>query len=178
MNIKGTKTEKNLETAFAGESQAHTKYQYYSSQAKKDGYVQISNIFTETALNEKEHAKLWYKLLHDGVGSTAVNLRLAAEGENYEWTEMYAQFAKDARAEGFAEIAEMFDGVAGVEKEHEGRYLALLGNLENGKVFEKDGVIVWKCLNCGHIHVGEKAPELCPVCKHPQAYFEPLCKNY
>ena len=178
MNLKGTKTEKNLETAFAGESQAHTKYQYYASQARKDGYVQISNIFTETSMNEKEHAKLWYKLLHDGVGTTAVNLRLAAEGENYEWTDMYAQFAKEAREEGFEQIAEMFDGVAGVEKEHEERYLALVKNLEEGKVFEKDGIVVWKCLNCGHIHIGEKAPELCPVCKHPQSYFELQCKNY
>ncbi len=178
MDIKGTKTEKNLETAFAGESQAHTKYQYYASQAKKEGYVQISNIFTETALNEKEHAKLWYKQLHNGVGATAENLRLAAEGENYEWTDMYAQFAKEAREEGFTEIAAMFEGVAGVEKEHEERYRALLKNLEEGKVFKKDGVVVWKCLNCGHIHVGESAPQVCPVCSHPQSYFELQSKNY
>lgn len=178
MNIKGTKTEKNLETAFAGESQAHAKYQYYASKAKKEGYVQISDIFTETSLNEKEHAKLWYKLLHDGVGSTAENLRLAAEGENFEWTEMYAQFAKEAREEGFEEIAAMFEGVGAIEKEHETRYRALLKNLEEGKVFEKDGVVVWKCLNCGHIHVGEKAPEVCPVCAHPQSYFELQSNNF
>ncbi len=179
MNIKGTKTEQNLAIAFAGEAQAHTKYQYYASQAKKDGYVQISNIFTETAGNEKEHAKLWYKLLHDGaVGTTAVNLRLAAEGENYEWTEMYADFAKTAREEGFAEIADLFDGVGGVEKEHEARYMSLLSNIENGAVFKKDGVVIWKCLNCGHIHIGESAPDLCPVCNHPRDYFELQSNNY
>ena len=178
MNLKGTKTEKNLETAFAGESQAHTKYQYYASQARKDGYVQISNIFTETSMNEKEHAKLWYKLLHDGVGTTAVNLRLAAEGENYEWTDMYAQFAKEAREEGFEEIAFLFDGVAKIEKEHEERYLALLKNIEDGVVFKRDNVRIWKCRNCGHIHVGKEAPGVCPVCAHPQAYFELASHNY
>ncbi len=178
MNIKGTKTEKNLETAFAGESMAHTKYQYYASQAKKDGYIQMSNIFTETSGNEKEHAKLWYKLLHNGVGSTPENLKAAAEGENYEWTEMYATFAKEAREEGFEQIAKMFDGVAAVEKEHEERYKTLLANIENGIVFKKDGVVVWKCSNCGHIHVGTEAPAVCPVCAHPQSYFELQAKNY
>ncbi|MEG2259300.1 MAG: rubrerythrin family protein [Oscillospiraceae bacterium] len=178
MDIKGAKTETNLQTAFAGESQAHTKYQYFASQAKKDGYIQISNIFTETSGNEKEHAKLWFKLLHNGVGTTAENLRAAADGEHYEWTDMYAQFAKEAREEGFEAVAKLFDGVAVVEKGHEKRYLTLLDNLNNGKVFEKDGVVIWKCSNCGHIHVGEKAPEVCPVCSHPQAYFELQAENY
>ena len=179
MDIKGTKTEKNLLAAFAGESQARNKYTYYASQAKKDGYVQISNIFEETAANEKEHAKMWFKLLHDGkVPSTEENLREAAKGENYEWTEMYEGFAKDAEEEGFTQIAAMFRGVAKIEKEHEARYLALLENVEKGLVFEKDEVVVWRCLNCGHIHVGNKAPAVCPVCAHPQSYFEIVSRNY
>ena len=176
--IKGTRTEANLLAAFAGESQARNKYTYYASRAKKDGYEQIAALFTETAENEKEHAKLWFKLLHNGVQDTATNLKDAAAGENYEWTDMYAGFAKEAREEGFVEIAEMFEGVAKIEKEHEERYLALLKNLEEGKVFKKDGVTVWKCRNCGHIHVGATAPEVCPVCAHPQAYFEVQAKNY
>jgi len=176
-DIAGTKTEANLKTAFAGESEAHTKYQYFASQAKKDGYVQISDIFTETSLNEKEHAKLWFKLL-GGIGTTAANLKSAAAGEHYEWTEMYATFAKEAREEGFPEIAAMFDGVAGVEKAHEERYLKLLENVENGRVFKKDSVLIWKCGNCGHIHVSTEAPPVCPVCQHPQAYFELQSKNY
>ena len=179
MDIKGTKTEKNLLAAFAGESQARNKYSYYASQAKKDGYVQIANIFEETAGNEKEHAKMWFKLLHGGsVPSTVENLKDAAEGENYEWTEMYEQFAKEAEEEGFMQIAQMFRGVAKIEKEHEERYKALLQNIQNGVVFEKDDVVIWKCLNCGHIHVGNKAPNVCPVCSHPQSYFELQAKNY
>ena len=179
MDIKGTKTEKNLLAAFAGESQARNKYTYYASKAKKEGYVQISNIFEETAGNEKEHAKMWFKLLHGGeVPSTIENLKEAAEGENYEWTEMYEGFAKDAEEEGFNQIAAMFRGVAKIEKEHEERYKALLENIEKGLVFEKDEVVVWRCLNCGHIHVGKKAPMVCPVCAHPQSYFEMVQKNY
>ena len=179
MDIKGTKTEKNLLAAFAGESQARNKYSYYASQAKKDGYVQIANIFEETAGNEKEHAKMWFKLLHGGsVPSTVENLKDAAEGENYELTDMYEGFAKDAEEEGFTQIAAMFRGVAKIEKEHEERYRALLANIENGVVFEKDEVVVWKCLNCGQIHVGNKAPNVCPVCSHPQSYFELQAKNY
>jgi rubrerythrin len=176
-DIKGTKTEANLKTAFAGEAQAFAKYIYFSSRAKKDGYVQISNIFNETAWNEKEHAEMWFKLL-GGIGDTAANLKAAAAGENYEWTDMYATFAKEAREEGFEEIAGTFDGVAGVEKAHEKRYLKLLGNIETGAVFKKDGVVVWKCLNCGHIHVGQQAPDKCPVCRHAGAYFELLAENY
>lgn len=176
-NIAGSKTEQNLKTAFAGEAQAFTKYTYFSSAAKKDGYVQISKIFEETARNEKEHAKVWFKLLK-GIGTTAENLKAAAAGENYEWTDMYAGFAKDAREEGFEEIAKLFDGVAQVEKRHEERYLELLKNVENGVVFKKDGVVVWKCDNCGHIHVGEEAPAICPVCAHPQAHFELYCEKY
>jgi len=178
MELKGSQTEKNLEAAFAGESQASIKYMYFSSQAKKDGYVQISNIFAETAGDEKEHAKLWYKLLHGGIASTDKNLINAAEGENYEWTEMYAEFAKTAREEGFDDIAIMFEGVARVEKEHEERYLKLLKNIQDGKVFKKDAPTLWKCANCGHIHSGDEAPLLCPVCKHPQAYFEVKAENY
>ncbi|MBQ1862416.1 MAG: rubrerythrin family protein [Clostridia bacterium] len=178
MELKGSKTEKNLETAFAGESQACVKYQYYSSQAKKDGYVQISNIFAETSANEKEHAKLWYKLLNGGVASTDKNLLAAAQGENFEWTNMYAEFAKTAREEGFEDIAKLFDGVAAIEKEHETRYLKLLENIKSGKAFKKPVMTVWKCANCGHIHYGEAAPEVCPVCNHPQAYFEVKAENY
>jgi len=178
-DIKGTKTEKNLMTAFAGEAQARTKYTYYASQAKKEGYEQIAAIFMETAENEKEHAKLWFKLLHGGsIGTTAENLQDAANGENYEWTEMYKTFAEEARAEGFNDIAAMFEGVAKVEKEHEERYLKLLANVKDGKVFIKDDVVVWKCRNCGHIHVGKAAPEICPVCKHPKAFFELKAENY
>ncbi|MBQ8585827.1 MAG: rubrerythrin family protein [Butyricicoccus sp.] len=178
MNLKGTKTEANLQTAFAGESQAHTKYLYYASQAKKDGYVQIANLFTETALNEKEHAKLWFKLLHGGIPATTENLADAAAGENYEWTDMYATFAKEAREEGFEHIAKLFDGVGAIEKEHEERYRKLLENIEGGIVFSRDGDMLWKCGNCGHIHVGKEAPEVCPVCAHPKAYFEIKAENY
>ena len=178
-SIKGTRTEANLLAAFAGESQARNKYTYYASRAKKDGYEQIAALFTETAENEKEHAKIWFKLLHDGaVPDTVTNLKDAAAGENYEWTDMYAAFAKEAREEGFTEIAALFEGVAKIEKEHEERYLALLKNIEDGVVFKKDNVRVWKCRNCGHIHVGESAPEVCPVFAHPQAYFELQEKNY
>ena len=177
--FKGSNTEKNLKEAFAGEAQAHTKYQYYASQAKKDGYEQMGEIFTETSMNEKEHAKLWYKYLHDGkVDDTVENLRLAAEGENYEWTEMYRKFAEEAREEGFDEIAEAFEGVAIVEKGHEERYLKLKQNIEEGRVFESDKTTVWKCRNCGHIHIGEAAPDECPVCKHPGAFFEIKAENY
>ena len=179
MNLKGSKTEKNLLAAFAGESQAYTKYGYYASKAKKDGYVQIGNLFEETANNEKEHAKIWFKLLHDGaVPGTMDNLKDAAAGENYEWTDMYAGFAKDSEEEGFADIARLFRGVAAVEKEHEERYRKLLANIEEGIVFSRDGDTIWKCGNCGHIVVGKKAPEVCPVCAHPQAYFEIKAENY
>ena len=178
-SIKGTKTEANLLAAFAGESQARNKYTYYASQAKKDGYEQISSIFLETADNEKEHAKIWFKLLHGGkVPGTVDNLKDAASGENYEWTEMYAEFAKTAREEGFNEIADLFEGVGKIEKEHEERYLALLKNIEDGVVFKKDKVAIWKCRNCGHIHIGEKAPEVCPVCAHPRSYFELKVSNW
>ena len=177
--LKGTRTEANLMAAFAGESQAAIKYTYYASAAKKEGYNQISDIFTETSGNEKEHAKLWFKLLHGGkVPGTTVNLEDAAAGENFEWTDMYAQFAKEAREEGFEEIAKTFEGVGAIEKEHEERYRKLLANINEGKVFCRDGVYVWKCTNCGHIHVGTQAPEACPVCAHPQAYFEIRAENY
>ena len=179
MELKGSQTEKNLQAAFAGESQAHTKYQYYASQAKKDGYVQIQNIFLETAANEKEHAKLWFKILHGGaVPGTLDNLADAASGENYEWTDMYAEFAKTAREEGFADIAELFDGVAGVEKEHEERYRKLIERINAGEVFKRGEVYAWKCNNCGHIHIGTEAPEVCPVCAHPREYFEIRAENY
>ena len=177
-NLKGTKTEQNLMAAFAGESQARNKYTYYASKAKKEGYVQIAALFEETANNEKEHAKIWFKLLHDGIGSTAENLLDAAEGENYEWTDMYKTFAEDAKAEGFDEIAALFEGVAAIEKEHEERYRKLLANVKDGLVFSRDGDMIWQCANCGHIVVGKKAPELCPVCAHPQAYFQIQAKNY
>ncbi len=176
--LKGTQTEKNLQEAFSGESQAHTKYLYYASQAKKDGYVQISNYFTETALNEKEHAKIWFKLLNDGMPKTTVALEDAAEGENYEWTEMYKSFAEEARKEGFEKIAELFEGVAAIEKDHEERYLKLLENIEKGIVFSREGDTVWKCANCGHIHVGKNAPDMCPVCDHPKAHFHIEVKDY
>lgn len=178
MELKGSKTEQNLKTAFAGESQARNKYTYFASKAKKDGYVQIAAIFQETADNEKEHAKIWYKLLNGGIGSTEENLQDAANGENYEWTEMYAQFAKEARAEGFDSIADLFDGVAAIEKEHEERYKKLLANLKGDAVFSKDGDVIWQCSNCGHICVGKKAPEVCPVCNHPQSYFQVKAENY
>ena len=178
MELKGSKTEANLATAFAGESQARNKYTYYASQAKKEGYNQIAAIFEETAGNEKEHAKMWFKLLHGGVPNTVQNLKDAAAGENYEWTDMYSQFAKEAREEGFDAIAKLFEGVAAIEKEHEERYLALLKNVEEGKVFKKDGIVMWKCANCGHIHVGAEAPAVCPVCAHPQSYFELRAMNY
>jgi rubrerythrin len=177
-NLKGSKTEANLMTAFAGESQARNKYTYYASKAKKEGYVQIANLFQETADNEKEHAKIWFKLLHGGIADTATNLKDAAAGENYEWTDMYATFAKEAREEGFDEIAALFEGVAAIEKEHEKRYLALLDNVEKKAVFEKAEIVVWQCANCGHIHVGTTAPEVCPVCAHPQAYFQMRSENY
>ena len=177
-DLKGSKTEANLQAAFAGESMARNKYTYFASKAKKEGYVQIAAIFEETAANEKEHAKMWYKLLNDGIGSTADNLKAAAEGENYEWTDMYAQFAKEARDEGFEDIAKLFEGVAAIEKEHEERYRKLLDNVENGLVFSKDGDMIWQCSNCGHICVGKQAPEVCPVCAHPQAYFQVKAENY
>ncbi|MEL7569411.1 MAG: rubrerythrin [Eubacteriaceae bacterium] len=176
--LKGTKTEKNLLEAFAGESQARNKYTYFSSQAKKEGYIQIANIFEETANNEKEHAKIWFKLLHDGVGKTLDNLKDAAAGENYEWTDMYAKFAKEAKEEGFDDIAKLFEGVAKIEKEHEARYLKLYENLVNDAVFNKNDKKVWKCSNCGHEYKGVSAPEECPVCNHPKGYFEVRADNY
>ena len=179
MELKGSKTEQNLMTAFAGESQARNKYTYYASKAKKDGYEQIAAIFTETADNEKEHAKMWFKLLHNGsVPSTLENLQDAANGENYEWTDMYDGFAKTAREEGFDHIAFLFEQVAKIEKEHEQRYLKLLENVNEGLVFSRDGERIWKCRNCGHIVIGKSAPEVCPVCEHPQAYFEIKAENY
>ncbi len=176
--LKGSKTEKNLMEAFAGESMARNKYTYFASKAKKEGYVQIAEIFEETAANEKEHAKIWYKLLNDGIGSTPENLKAAAEGENFEWTDMYATFAKEAREEGFDDIAALFEGVAAIEKEHEERYKKLLSNIEEDIVFSKDGDTIWKCKNCGHICIGKQAPEVCPVCNHPQSYFEVKAENY
>ena len=179
MELKGSKTEKNLLAAFAGESQARNKYTYFASKAKKDGYVQIANIFEETANNEKEHAKMWYKLLNGGsIGSTIENLKEAADGENFEWTDMYSGFAKEAREEGFEDIAKLFEGVAAIEKEHEERYRKLLANIEGDLVFSKDGDVIWQCANCGHICVGKKAPEVCPVCAHPQSYFMVKAENY
>lgn len=179
MELKGSKTEKNLMEAFAGESQARNKYTYYASKAKKEGYEQIADLFLETADNEKEHAKLWFKLLHDNdVPSTIENLKDAASGENFEWTNMYERMAKEAREEGFERIAFLFEEVAKIEKEHEARYLRLLENVENGLVFSKDGEKIWKCRNCGHIVIGKSAPEICPVCAHPKAYFEIKAENY
>ena len=177
-SLKGSKTEQNLLTAFAGESMARNKYSYYASKAKKEGFVQIANIFEETANNEKEHAKMWFKLLQDGVPSTAENLLDAANGENYEWTDMYATFAKEAREEGFEEIANKFELVAAVEREHEERYRKLLANVEGKLVFSRDGDAIWQCLNCGHIMVGKDAPEICPVCDHPQSYFQLKAENF
>ena len=179
MELKGSQTEKNLWTAFAGESQARNKYTYYASKAKKEGFVQIAKIFEETANNEKEHAKLWFKYLHDGdIPGTAANLLDAAQGENYEWTDMYAGFAKTAREEGFEALATQFEGVAAIEKLHEERYLALLKNIEEPKVFSRVGEQVWVCRNCGHVHVGPTAPAVCPVCAHPQSFFEIRKENY
>ena len=179
MELKGSRTEANLMAAFAGESQARNKYTYYASKAKKEGYEQIAAIFTETAENEKEHAKMWFKLLHEGgIPDTMTNLKDAAEGENYEWTDMYAGFAKTAKEEGFDRIAYLFEAVGKIEKEHEERYKKLLANIEEGKVFECGEIKIWKCRNCGHIHVGLKAPEVCPVCDHPKAYFELKAENY
>ena len=179
MELKGSKTEQNLMTAFAGESQARNKYTYFASKAKKEGYEQIAAIFQETADNEKEHAKMWFKLLNGGdIGTTAENLQAAADGENYEWTDMYAEFAKTAKEEGFTHIAYLFEEVAKIEKEHEARYLKLLENVKEGKVLEAGEVKIWKCRNCGHIVVGTKAPEVCPVCSHPKAYFEIKAENY
>ena len=177
--LMGTKTEQNLREAFAGESQAHTKYLYYASKAKKDGYVQIGNLFEETARNEKEHAKIWFKILHGGsVPATEENLKDAATGENYEWTEMYARMAEEAKDEGFDEIARLFSAVAKIEKEHETRYRKLLSNIEEGVVFSRDNEQIWQCSNCGHLIIGKKAPDLCPVCAHPTAYFEIKANNY
>ncbi|HIR40362.1 MAG TPA: rubrerythrin family protein [Candidatus Egerieicola pullicola] len=177
--LKGSKTEANLLAAFAGESQANTKYRYYASKAKKDGYVQIGKLFEETADNEKEHAKIWFKLLHGGeMPGTMDNLKDAAAGENYEWTDMYAGFAKTAKEEGFDHIAYLFEQVAKIEKEHEERYRKLLANIENGLVFSRDGDQIWQCSNCGHIVIGKKAPEVCPVCAHPQSYFQIKAENY
>lgn len=176
--LKGTRTEANLQTAFAGESMARNKYTFFASKAKKDGYVQIAKIFEETAANEKEHAKIWFKLLNGGIDDTAANLKAAAEGENYEWTDMYATFAKEAREEGFDRIADLFEMVGAIEKEHEERYRRLLRNVEDKLVFSRDGDCVWQCSNCGHIVVGRQAPEVCPVCAHPKAYFELKAQNF
>lgn len=178
MELKGSKTEQNLMTAFAGESQARNKYTYYASRAKKDGYEQIAAIFEETAGNEKEHAKMWFKLLHDGMPDTITNLKDAADGENYEWTDMYDRFAKDAQEEGFTELAERFRRVAAIEKSHEERYRALLKNLEMQKIFEKGEETMWECRVCGHLVMGKKAPVVCPVCKHSQSFFEVRAENY
>jgi rubrerythrin len=177
--LKGSKTEENLKTAFAGESQAHTKYLYYASKAEKEGYVQIGALFRETALNEKEHAKLWFKALHGGeVPATTVNLADAAAGEHYEWTDMYAGFAKTAQEEGFTDLARTFELVGAIEKAHEERYRKLLANIEQGLVFSREGDAIWQCANCGHIVIGKKAPEICPACKHPRAYFQIKAENY
>ncbi len=177
--MKGSRTEANLQAAFAGESQAHTKYQYYASKAKKDGYEQIAEIFLETSRNEKEHAKLWFKYLHDGdVPDTLTNLNDAADGENYEWTDMYDEFAKVADEEGFKEIAAKFRLVGAIEKHHEDRYRKLIGNIEEGIVFSRDGDRTWICRNCGHIVIGKEAPEICPTCAHPKSYFELRAENY
>ncbi len=179
MEFKGSKTEQNLKTAYAGESEARNKYTYYASQAKKDGYVQIAKIFEETAANEKEHAEIWFKLLHDGkVPDTMTNLADAAAGENYEWTDMYAGFAKTAHEEGFEKIALLFEMVAKIEKEHEERYRKLLNNIKEGIVFSREGDTIWQCSNCGHIVIGKKAPEMCPVCSHAKAYFQIKAENY
>lgn len=176
--LKGTKTEKNLMEAFAGESMARNQYTYFAKRAREDGYQQIANLFEETAGNEQEHAKLWFKILHDGIGPTEVNLAEGAKGEHYEWSDMYPRFAKDAREEGFERIAKLFEGVADVEKAHEERYLKLLANVEGGLVFTKDGDAVWQCINCGHLVIAKQAPEVCSVCAHPQSYFQVKPDNY
>ena len=178
MELKGTRTEANLWAAFAGESQARNKYSYYASKAKKDGYQQIAAIFEETAANEKEHAKIWFKLLHGGIADTMTNLADAASGEQDEWTSMYPEFAKVAREEGFDKIAYLFDEVAKIEKEHEERYRALIANIEEGKVFVREEQQLWHCRNCGHIHSGAQAPDICPVCDHPQSFFQIKAENY
>ena len=178
-NLKGTRTEANLMAAYAGESQATNKYLYYATKARKDGYVQIGNIFEETAANERAHAKIWFKLLHDGeIQQTDINLKDAASGEHFEWADMYVGFAKEARKEGFEEIARLFEGVAAIEKMHEERFRRLLKNVERKMVFSKDGECMWECLNCGHIVIGKEAPKKCPVCEHPQGYFEQRAENY
>lgn len=179
MDLKGSKTEKNLQEAFAGESQARNKYTYFAAKARKEGYVQIANIFEETAGNEKEHAKIWFKYLQGGdIQDTVSNLKAAADGENFEWTDMYARMAKEAREEGFTEIAARFEMVGKIEKDHEERYRKLLANIQGGLVFSKDGDCIWQCINCGHIVIGKKAPNLCPVCSHPQSFFEVKKENY
>lgn len=178
MNLKGSKTEANLMAAFSGESMARNKYDYYASKAKKDGYEQIAAIFAETAANEKEHAKLWFKILHEGMPDTATNLKDAAAGENFEWTDMYARFAAEAEEEGFTDIARLFRGVAEIEKNHEKRYLKLLTDVTDDTVFKKDEQVMWMCRNCGHVSFGKSAPKVCPVCAHPQSYFEVKCENY
>ncbi len=178
MELKGSKTWENLMAAFAGESQAHSKYKYFAAKAKKDGYEQIAAIFDETAENEIQHAKIWYKLLNGEIGETQGNLKLAADGENYEWTDMYSEFAKTAKEEGFDHIAFLFEQVGKIEESHEKRYLKLLENCEDGMVFSKDGDVVWQCRNCGHIIVGKDAPQVCPVCAHPQSYFQVKPSNY
>ncbi len=177
-DLKGTQTEKNLMAAFTGESEARNKYTYFASKAKKDGYVQISKIFEETANNEKEHAKIWFKILHEGIGTTEQNLEIAAQGEAYECQNMYPEFARQAKEEGFDKIAELFEMVAKIECEHEARYRKLLENIKKGVVFSKEEDTIWQCSNCGHIYIGKKAPEKCPVCDHPQSYFEKLANNY
>ena len=176
--LKGSRTEANLMAAYAGESQAYTKYNYYASKAKKDGYVQIGDLFAETAAQEKEHAKIWFKLLHGGMPNTLENLKDAANGENYEWTDMYKEFAEEARKEGFNDIAALFERVAAVEKTHEDRYRKLIANIEGGLVFSRDEDVIWQCFNCGHIIIGKKAPEVCPLCDHPQSYFRIKAENY
>lgn len=179
MKLQGSKTQANLMAAFAGECQARTKYTYFATKAKKEGYVQLANIFLETAENEKEHAKIWFKYLHDNqIPDTAANLKDAAEGENYEWTDMYKEFAQTAKEEGFQDLAYLFEEVAKIEKEHEERFRKLLSNLENGLVFSRDGDTIWQCSNCGHIHIGKDAPQVCPVCKHKQAFFQIKAENY
>lgn len=178
MELKGTKTLENLKTAFAGESQARNKYTYYASKARKDGFEQIADLFMETAEQEKEHAKIWFKLINGGIGTTEANLKDAAAGENYEWTEMYAEFAKTAREEGLTKIAELFEGVAKIEASHEKKYLKLLQNVEGGLVFSRDGDRIWQCANCGHIEIAKEAPKVCPVCAHPQSYFKIMAENY
>lgn len=179
MNLEGSKTQANLMAAFAGESQARTKYTYYAQKAKKDGFVQISKIFEETAKNEREHAEIWFKYLHNNqIPDTAVNLKDAADGEHYEWTDMYKEFAETAKEEGFADLAYLFEEVGKIEKEHEDRFKKLLSNVENGLVFSKDGDAIWQCSNCGHIHFGKEAPMVCPVCKHERAYFQLKAENY